>query len=90
MISILNFDFTLFMAPNVSKNAKTNRTATTKNVVMYNGKEVEVVPARFIGKAIGFRNYMAVQDKASKTLLLDANGVPLEWNKASIERKKIA
>ena len=86
----MSFDFTLFMAPNVSKNAKTNRTATTKNVIVHNGKEVEVVPARFIGKAVGFRNYMAVQDKASKTLLLDTNGVPLEWNKAPIERKKIA
>jgi hypothetical protein len=78
------------MAPNVSKNAKTNRAATTKNVVIHNGKEVEVVPARFIGKAVGFRNYMAVQDKASKILLLDANGMPLEWNKAPVERKKIA
>ena len=78
------------MAPNVSKNAKTNRAATTKNVVMYNGKEVEVVPAKFIGKTIGLRNYMAVQDKASKALLLDTNGVPLEWNKAHIERQKIA
>ena len=78
------------MEPNVSKNAKTNRAATTKNVVMYNGKEVEVVPAKFIGKTIGLRNYMAVQDKASKALLLDANGVPLEWNKAHIERQKIA
>ena len=78
------------MAPNVSKNAKTNRAATTKNVVIHNGKEFEVVPARFIGKAVGFRNYMAVQDKASKILLLDANGMPLEWNKAPVERKKIA
>ena len=57
---------------------------------MHNDKEIEVVPAKFIGKTVGLRNYMAVQDKASKALLLDANGVPLEWNKANIERKKIA
>lgn len=43
------------MAPNISKNAKTNRTATTKSVIVYNGKEVEIVPAFFIGitKKIG-------------------------------------
>ena len=57
---------------------------------MHNDKEIEVVPAKFIGKTVGLRNYMAVQDKASKALLLDTNGVPLEWNKANIERKKIA
>ena len=78
------------MAPNVSKNAKTNRVATTKLVIIYEGKEVEVVPAFFIGKTAGRRNYMAVQDKASKALLLDAAGNPLEWNVSRIERKKIA
>ena len=65
------------MAPNVSKNAKTNRGASTKKVLVLNGKEYEVVPALFIGKTAGKRNYMAVQDKASKTLLLDDNGMPL-------------
>ena len=60
------------MAPNVSKNAKTNRAATTKLVIMHEGKEVEVAPALFIGKTNGMRNYMAVQDKASKAVLLDA------------------
>ena len=78
------------MAPNVSKNAKTNRAATTKLVIMHEGKEVEVAPALFVGKTAGKRNYMAVQDKASKALLLDAAGNPLEWNVSRIERKKIA
>lgn len=78
------------MAPNVSKNAKTNRAATTKLVIMHEGKEVEVAPALFVGKTNGMRNYMAVQDKASKALLLDVAGNPLEWNVSRIERKKIA
>lgn len=77
------------MAPNVSKNAKTNRGASTKVVLNYKGKEVEVCPAMFIGKSAGMRNYMAVQDKASKTLLLDDNGMPLIWKISKVERKKI-
>ena len=76
------------MAPNVSKNAKTNRGASTKHVLMYNGKEVEVCPAMFIGKSAGMRNYMAVQDKGSRTLLVDGEGKPLIWKISKIERKK--
>lgn len=65
------------MAPNVSKNAKTSRGSGKKSILNYKGKEVEVCPARFIGKTAGMRNYMAVEDKSSKTLLLDDKGVPL-------------
>ncbi len=74
------------MAPS-SKNAKTNRGETTKNVILYNGAEVEVCPALFFGKTAGMRNYMVVQNKASKALLVDANGVPLPWKTAKIEKK---
>ncbi len=77
------------MATNVSKNAKTNRGATSKNVLMYKGSEVEVVPVKFIGKTAGMRDYMAVQDKSSKQILVDDNNMPLEWNKSNIERKQI-
>jgi len=77
------------MAPNVSKNAKTNRGASTKTVLNYNGKEVEVCPAMFIGKTAGMRNYIAVQDKGSKALLLDEKGMPLVWKISKIERKKV-
>lgn len=76
------------MAPS-SKNAKTNRGETTKNVITHGGKEVEVCAALFFGKTAGMRNYMAVQDKASKALLVDSNGVPLPWKTAKIERKSI-
>jgi hypothetical protein len=75
------------MAPNVSKNAKTNRGATTKRVLVVNGKEYEVVPAMFIGKTAGQRNYMAVQDKASRTLLFGEDGLPIAWKLAKIEVK---
>ena len=76
------------MAPNVSKNAKTARGSGIKNVLVYNGKEVEVCPAKFIGKTAGMRNYIAVQDKASKNLLVDEKGMPLIWAISKIERKK--
>ena len=69
--------------PKVSKNAKTNRGANTKYVLTVNGKDVEICPAQFIGKTAGFRNYMAVQDKASKALICDEKGNPLEWNLAN-------
>lgn len=75
------------MAPNVSKNAKTNRGASTKKVLVVNGKEYEVVPALFIGKTAGQRNYMAVQDKASRTLLFGEDGLPIAWKTAKIETK---
>ena len=75
------------MAPNVSKNAKTTRGATTKRVLVVNGKEYEVVPAMFIGKTAGQRNYMAVQDKASRTLLFGEDGLPIAWKLAKIEVK---
>ena len=77
------------MAPNVSKNAKTARGAGTKNVLNYKGKEVEVCPAKFFGKTAGMKNYMAVEDKNAKTLLLDDNGMPLVWAISNIEKKKI-
>jgi hypothetical protein len=77
------------MAPKVSKNAKVNRSATVKFVVMHAGKEVEVCPASFIGKTAGMRNYMAVQEKATKLLLLDEAGMPLEWNKTIIDKRNI-
>ena len=75
------------MAPNVSKNAKTNRGASTKKVLVVNGKEYEVVPALFIGKTAGQRNYMAVQDKASRGLLFGEDGLPIAWKTAKIETK---
>ena len=74
---------------NVSKNAKTNRQATSKSILLYNGKEVEVVPVKFIGNTAGMRNYIAVQDKSTKAILVDSNNVPLEWNKSNIENRKI-
>lgn len=78
------------MAPSVSKNAKTDRGSKSKSILNYNGKEIEVCPAMFIGKTddkSGMKNYMAVEDKASKTLLLDKNGVPLVWAISNIEKK---
>ena len=78
------------MAPNVSKNAKTSRGSGVKVVIKYNGQETEVCPAMFIGKTAGLRNYLAVQDKNTKALLLDKNGLPLPWKISKIERKKIA
>ena len=77
------------MAPNVSKNAKTNRGSNTKYVLMYKGKEIEVCPAQFIGKTAGMRNYMAVQEKSSKALLLDDEGMPLVWKISKIEKKNV-
>ena len=74
---------------NVSKNAKTNRGAGSKYVLMYNGKEVEICPAMFIGKTAGMRNYIAVQDKGSKALLVDNEGKPLVWKITPKEKKKI-
>jgi len=77
------------MAPNVSKNAKVDRGSNIQNILNYKGKEIEVSPVLFIGKTAGMRNYMAVQDKSSKTLLLDDNGIPLAWSISKIERRKI-
>ena len=77
------------MAPNVSKNAKTARGSGMKNVLLYKGKEVEVCPALFFGKTAGMRNYMAVQNKSSKELLLDDEGKPLACAISKIQRKKI-
>ncbi len=76
------------MAPNVSKNAKTNRGSNTKYVLNVNGKEIEVCPARFDGSASNMRKYTAIEDKASKMLILDSNGVPLNWYTTNIEKKK--
>ena len=76
------------MAPNVSKNAKVTRGSGTKNVLSYKGKEVEVCPAKFFGKTAGMRNYMAVEDKVAKVLLLDDDGMPLIWAISNIIVKK--
>ena len=74
---------------NVSKNAKTNRQATSKIVLLYNGKDIEVVPVKFIGNTAGMRNYIAVQDKSTKDILVDNNNIPLEWNKVTLKVEKI-
>ena len=74
------------MAP-TSKNAKKKRGSGVKLIVNYNGKEVEVCPALFVGKHVGMRNYMAVQDKGAKTLLLDEKGQPLVWKITKIEKR---
>ena len=74
------------MAP-TSKNAKKNRGSGIKLVLEHNGKRVEVCPALFIGKTAGMRNYMAVQEKATKSLLLDSSGNPLVWKTAKIEKE---
>ena len=74
------------MAP-TSKKDKKNRGSGVKLIVNYNGKEVEVCPALFIGKHVGMRNYMAVQDKNTKTLLLDEKKQPLVWKITKIEKR---
>lgn len=74
---------------NVSKNAKVNRGSKTKSVIVYNGKEVEICPAMFIGKSDGKSNYIAVQNKATKELLLDQLGLPLRWKTSNILSKPI-
>ena len=74
---------------NVSKNAKTNRGSKSKSVIIYNGKEIEVCPVMFIGKSCGASNYIAVQDKNTKELLLDNTGMPLRWKISGIIVKSI-
>ena len=76
---------------NVSKNAKTSRGSNEKNVLEYNGKEVEVCTAMFFGKFAGMRNYKIVEDKSSKSPLVDKDGIPLAWAlyKSKIKRKKV-
>src|SRR5574344_1437633 len=81
--------FIKHMAPNVSKNSKVNRSASEKVVLQYNGKDVEVAPVLFIGKTAGMRNYMAVQEKGTKKMLVDEKGMPLPWKTSKIERKKM-
>jgi hypothetical protein len=63
----------------ISKNAKTNRGSVPKPYVTYNDKEIEVCPAMFIGAFANAKTYMAVQEKATKKLLLDNLGNPLSW-----------
>ena len=74
------------MAP-TSKNARKNRGSGVKLVVEVNGADVEVCPALFIGKPVGLGNYIAVQDKATKKLLLGADKRPLVWKTSNIKKK---
>ena len=78
------------MAPNVSKNAKTNRSAKEETVFNYNGTDVAVTPALFIGKTDGKRNYMALQAKKNRALLLDRDGMPISWKTATLVKRKIS
>ena len=87
---IINIVCRLCSMANISKNAKTSRGSNEKNVFEYNGKEVEVCAAMFFGNFVGMGNYRIVEDKSSKSPLVDKDGMPLAWElyKSKIKRKK--
>ncbi len=74
---------------NVSKNARTNRGATFKVFYLHNEKKTEVVPIMFYGVFLGLGNYMALQDKSSKQVLLDKNNSPIAWSSADLLRESV-
>lgn len=72
------------MAGPASKNAKVasknNPTSRGSQIKMYFQNQ-EVIPAKFIGSAIGQGVYMAISTP-NGDLVTDANGVPYKWDLA--------
>jgi len=69
-----------------SKNSLANRGKVEKYFFTYKDKEIEIVPAVFEDFE-NKTNYIAVQDKVQKVLILKDDGFPFEWSKVTKIKK---